>query len=785
MARSGSVGLAVLLVAATFTVAPAPHAAGVAPEAAEPAVAALVPQPVVVDRPADAEPWRLRGTTDVYAAAAARPVARRFARELATASGRDVRVTGRPSGADVVLDVDPRADYEVDGSVPEGERAEESYVLDVTARGVTLTARHPHGAFNGVQTLRQLLPPWIGSKHPVTTAWEVPAIHVEDAPRFSYRGVMLDVARSFQEVGAVKRYIDTLAGLKMSVLHLHLADDQGWRIEITNKGRAAGDTIDYRRLTGVSGRTAMDPQQGFRNELGRSGFYTQDEYREIVEYARDRFVTVVPEVDVPSHTNAALHAIPQLNTDRSLPASDPETGVVDWNGTGNVGYSALDEQHDPTYDFVRHVFAQLAEMTGGPYVHMGGDESHDMGHERYVDFVEQAVPAVREASGTGVMGWTEYAEAGLTQGPGYWEGSVVQYWVGSGDWVRDFVAKGGKAVVSAAGGSYIDQKYDPTTPIGLSWACSGDCDVPQYYGWDPTTTVEGGVPEEGVLGVEAPLWSETIRGEDQAFYLSLPRAAAVLETGWSNADRKDLAGFVERLGGLGPHLTVAGTNFYETRRVAWTPSAAGQEVRARRGLSAVHDVGLVAAPGTKVSADGAGLVPDRVTTDADPASDSTLTEPLTASLVCDGRDLPVTFVQEQARDSLHGAGVFTAQVRHAFTRATTCSLVPSSGEPVPVRVRLGSTADDRHTGASGRARIEVGGGRAVDTGSWVPFRISGFAPHEYVDLAVDGERVYSVRTDARGRFDRFALIPRGTDPGLREVTASQGARRATAAVRVR
>lgn len=750
----------------------------------EPVPAPLVPQPVVVDRPDQAAPYTLSPSTRVRAVGEARDVGVQLARLLRRSTGYPVPVTASDAENGIRIDVDENADYTVQGAAP----TEESYVLDVDEDGVDITARTAHGAFNAVQTLRQLLPAWVNAPRAVTTTWEVPAIHVEDAPRFAYRGVMLDVARSFQDVETVKRYIDTLAQLKMSVLHLHLADDQGWRIEITNKGRAAGDTIDYTRLTRVSGRTAMN-QQGHRAELGRTGYYTQHQYREIVDYARERFVTVVPEVDIPGHTNAALHAIPQLNTDRSLPAPNPETGVVDWNGTGRVGYSALDERHEPTYQFVRHVFRQLSEMTGGPYVHMGGDESHAMGHERYVDFVTRAVEDVKDASGVGVMGWTEYAEAGLQQGPGYWDGSVVQYWVGSGSWVRDFVAKGGKAVVSAAGGSYLDQKYDASTPIGLTWACSGDCDFPRYYSWDPTTTVSGGVPEDGVLGVEAPLWSETIRGEDQAFFLTLPRAAAVLETGWTPAARKDLDSFTDRLGALGGHLTAGGANYYESRRARWSATVAGTDVTARPDVYGTHEVGLIAAPGTKLSADADRIVPDRVTTDGDPASDSALTAPLTATLDCGAANLPVTFAQAQARDSLHAAGAYTARVAHAFAADTTCSLTPSVGDPIPVRVTVSPTAPvdggDDEEAPQGPPRLIVGSPeRPVQAGAWEPFELRGFEAGEYVEISVDGTFLYRLRTDERGRFDGFAVIPATTSAGVHVVTATQGERVASDEVRV-
>lgn len=737
---------------------------------------ALVPRPVVLQQDASKASFVLRPSLAVVADGAAAAVGSQLAAELREASGFRVPLRAHGGANAIHVTVDPVARYTVDGAAPTAE----SYVLDVNSDGVSITARTAHGAFNGVQSLRQLLPAWAESPTPVVTDWRVPATHIEDAPRFSYRGVMLDVARSFQDVDAVKRYIDTLSRMKMSVLHLHLADDQGWRIEITNDGKAAGDPIDYTKLHRESGATAMN-QQGHRGELGRTGYYTQKQYRDIVRYARDRFVTVVPEVDTPSHTNAALHAIPQLNTDRSLPAPDPRTGVVDWNGTGNVGYSALDERHDLTYTFVEHVFHQLAEMTGGPYVHMGGDESHAMGHTRYVDFITRAVPRIKAATGVGTMGWTEYAEAGLSQKPGFWDGSVVQYWVGSGDWVRDFVTKGGKAVVSAAGGSYLDQKYTKDTPIGLTWACGGTCDFQRYYDWDPTTTVSGGIPEAGVLGVEGPLWSETVRGDDQAEFLTLPRAAAILETGWTPKAHKDVADFGSRLARLGTRLTVAGTNFYESPGARWAATVAGTDATATSGVTARHALGLVAAPGTKLSEDGTAIVPDTVATDGDPASSSALTKPLTATAQCGDRVLPVTFTQRQARDSLHAAGLYTATVETAFTEDTTCVLTPNTGDPVSVRVRAVDAQDAGREAPAAAPTVEVP--RNVKAGTWVPLKLTGFAPG-YVDIRIDDKTLYTVRADASGRFDRHGVVPAATYDGTHTLSAVQGDRSARQTVSV-
>ncbi|MFD4422372.1 family 20 glycosylhydrolase [Agromyces sp. NPDC058484] len=755
------------------------------PEAAPAAVLPLVPKPLSVEQHTDAAPFTVSQNTAIVASGDAAGPAALLAEQLRQATGFAIPVEETSDGdGDIRLTVDVDADYPAGGAGQ--DVADEAYLLESTESGVVITGATGHGVFNGVQTLRQLLPVWAASETPTTTPLTVPAVEIGDAPRFGYRGVMIDVARSFQTVDEIKAQIDTLAGVKMNTLHLHLADDQGWRIEITNEGKAAGDPIDYSRLTDVSANTAMN-LHGYRGEIGRTGFYTQADYTEIVEYARDRFVQVVPEVDVPGHTNAALHAIPELNTARSLPARDPQTGVVGWNGTGNVGYSALDEQHELSYVFVEHVFSQLAELTGSDYVHIGGDESHAMGHTRYVDFVTEVVPRVREATGVGTIGWSEYAEAGLSQGAGYWNGSVVQYWIGSGDWVRDFVAKGGKAIVSAAGGAYLDQKYDSSTAIGLTWACSGSCDFDRYYNWDPTTTVAGGVAEAGVLGVEAPLWSETVRGGDQSEYLVLPRAIAVLETGWTAKDAKNVDDFTQRLGLLGKRLTVEDSNYYESARATWDASVSGSVLSARTGTEADWPVGSIAAPGTKVSADGATLTPDTVTSDGDQASRSALTAPVTAQLVCPSGTTPVAFTTEQVRDNLHGAALYTATASRAFTAAESCTLETSGGlvasTPVGVEVAADAALPAEPFSPTTDPELVINDGEAdLVAGDWTRVQLDGFEDRQYVELRIGSTPFATVRTGPAGAFDGYVPVPAATEAGAATVTAVEGTRTAEASV---
>ena len=365
---------------------------------------------------------------------------------------------------------------------------------------------------------------------------------------------MIDVARSFQTVEEIKTYIDALVQLKINTLHMHLTDDQAWRIVIDDPESNPSGLV-YSKLTEIGGTGGADVYGDSGEPLGTEpahrGYYTQAEYEQIVDYAKSRFVTIVPEVDGPGHTNAALASIAQLN---------PDGQTKPMNNTADVGYSTLDANSPVTYEFLQTVFSQLARMSPGPYLHIGGDEAHVTGRDNYLTYINTLAPMVTEMGKT-TIGWSEYAAADLPPG------SVVQYWAGSMAPVLDKVAEGSQVIMSPAGQSYLDQKYDASTPIGLSWACSGSCDFDRYYSWDP---VQNGLGEDDVLGVEGPLWSETVRGVDQAHFMAYPRLVSIAEIGWTPQTRRDLDDFRTRLATLGGRLTLQGTNFYASPRAPWT-----------------------------------------------------------------------------------------------------------------------------------------------------------------------------------------------------------------------
>jgi hexosaminidase len=283
----------------------------------------------------------------------------------------------------------------------------EGYRLDVTHGGVRLQAPTAAGLFHGVQTLRQLLPYKVEGRGVQPGPWTVPSVHIADHPRFAWRGAMLDVSRHFFTVDETKRYIDEISMYKINILHLHLSDDQGWRIAINSWPRLA----TYGGSTEVGG--------------GPGGYYTQKQYKDIVAYAAQHFITIVPEIDTPGHTNAALASYAELNCDGVAPPL--------YTGT-SVGFSSLCTKKPITYDFLDDVFREVAEQSPGQLLHLGGDEAHVTPHEDYVAFVPQAAALVNKHHKS-VMGWQEIADTPLPPG------SIAQYWAPTTPAHRDWPAR--------------------------------------------------------------------------------------------------------------------------------------------------------------------------------------------------------------------------------------------------------------------------------------------------------------------------------------------------------
>jgi len=409
----------------------------------------------------------------------------------------------------------------------DNELGDEGYQLEIDKNLITISAKSAAGCFNGIQTLLQTMPIKLntGEKLKIATGT------VRDFPEFAYRGAMLDVGRHFFNVEEVKQFIDFLATYKMNVLHLGLSNDQGWRIEIKS----------WPKLTEIGGSTEVGG--------GPGGFYTQEQYSEIVRYAMERNITIVPEIDMPGHTNAALASYAELNCNGK--ATELYTGI-------EVGFSTLCTDKEITYKFIDDVIRELAEITPGPYIHIGGDESHSTPLEDYIPFVNR-VQDIVVSHGKKVIGWDEIANATPIKG------ATIQFW----DNIKNTtmgLEKGAKVLISPASKAYLDMKYDSTTQLGLNWA--GYIEVDHGYSWNPTDLVPE-LTKDKILGVEAALWTETVSNIDEAEQLVFPRLPGYAEIGWTKPEDRNWDEYKLRLAQHGKRFEAKNINFYRSSLVPW------------------------------------------------------------------------------------------------------------------------------------------------------------------------------------------------------------------------
>ncbi|MGV9365052.1 family 20 glycosylhydrolase [Amycolatopsis sp. NPDC003731] len=497
--------------------------------AATPALQSIVPVPVSVT-PAAGVAFPLVSTTAIVTeagSAPARQVGDYLAGVLRPSTGFALPVSDAPASV-------PSGSIALLLSGAPASVGAQGYQLVSTASSVTVRATTADGLFAGVQTLRQLLPGRVESASAQPGPWSIPGATIVDYPRFAYRGAMLDVARHFHPVSTVKRYLDQLAQYKINHLHLHLADDQGWRIQIDS----------WPRLTTYGGSTQVGG--------GAGGYYTKAQYTDIVNYAASRHITIIPEIDMPGHVNAALASYAELNCNGVAPALRTDTAV---------GYSSLCISKDITYTFVADVLRELAALTPGPYLHIGGDEASATSQADYLTFMNKVLPLVA-ATGKSVIGWHDVAKATLpaSASPQFW-GTTT-----SDSGVSTAVSRGSKVILSPANKAYLDMKYNSSSPIGLSWA--GYIEVQDAYNWNPGAYLSG-VGESAVRGVESPLWTETVVKPADIDYLAFPRLAAHAELGWSPWSTHDWTAFRTRLGAQAPRWVAQGIGFYRSSQVAW------------------------------------------------------------------------------------------------------------------------------------------------------------------------------------------------------------------------
>jgi hexosaminidase len=521
---------------------------------------------------------------------------------------------------------------------------DEGYQLDVSGDGVRLEAVTPAGLFYGTQTLRQLLPPWIESPTVQPGPWRIFGVHITDNPRYEHRGVMLDIARHFQPPEVVKRLIDDASAYKLNVLHLHVSDDQGFRIAINGRPE----------LTTIGGRFSINNDPG--------GYWTQAEYLDVVRYAAQHFMTVIPEVDTPGHNNAIImsYAGPEANPVLPDVNCSNKTPPV-WNLTTAVGYSAMCPESPNTWAILTDIITQLTAMTPGPYYHLGGDEvpASLLSHDRYVGSVDQEAQIVK-AKGKIVVGWAEISQANFDQ-PGSPQ-AVAQFWNNgnpagaAGDSARRAVQKGMKVIMSPANHTYLDMRQFVGSPLGLGWA--GTLDVSHFYNWSGSTSDPGSyiparttggitlpaVTDADILGVEAPLWSETLQTADDIEFQAFPRLPATAEIGWSPRTHPDrnLASFEARLASHGTRWQLRDQNFYASPQVPWRVDVAAPDIST--------DQRTVGGAIASIAAPGAAL--DQMSATIDWG---------------DGTSSPATLSGTAATNKSIN-GIYTARASHAYAR---------------------------------------------------------------------------------------------------------------------
>ena len=492
-----------------------------------PVLYSVVPNPATIDV-SRADSFLVTPRTVVYVAADASPevdaigtyTANLIAPQFGDTAQRLAAGASAPDSS-IVLAIDSSRAQQLGG---------EGYELTVTKTQAHIVAAQPAGLFHGVQTLRQLLPVDVEHKASYTRRLILPVAHVVDVPRYEWRGAMLDVARHFLPAPDVKRFIDYLALYKFNRLHLHLADDQGWRIEIKS----------WPNLTAVGGQMAIGGAP--------AGFYTQEQYADIVAYAKSRYITIVPEIDMPGHSEAALVSYPQLSCGATPP--EPFTRV---GGSKNT----LCVSNDSVYTFVADVVREISSAAPTPYFHIGGDEVSSLTKEQYRGFIER-VEKIVDSIGPRMIGWGEIAPANIASR------TIVQHWNRDSSVIH--ARRGGMIIMSPGPHAYIDMKYDSTTSLGLKWA--GYINLHTAYDWDPATAVPD-VGPSSVLGVEAPLWAETLLTRQDYEYLAFPRLAAIAELGWSQPQQVNWDNFRRRMAAQGARLAAIGINFARVPGVDW------------------------------------------------------------------------------------------------------------------------------------------------------------------------------------------------------------------------
>lgn len=525
--------------------------------------AAIAQQPTVQIIPQPAEVVYGKGVftlnasaTIAFSQAEAKPVAEMLAQKINRPTGFALKAASAKTGS-IQLSLNEPAQEQLGA---------EGYLLEATPKGIVLRANTSAGLFYAMHTLLQLFPADIESAKPVQASWSVPVVRIVDYPRFGWRGIMLDVSRHFFSKEDVKTFIDQIARLKYNTFHWHLTDDNGWRVEIKSLPKLTEVGAWRVERAGHFGDRAR-PIPGEPATYG--GFYTQEDIREVVQYARERHVTIVPEIDVPGHSMAAIAAYPELSCAKDTSVRvDPGTPFSEWYGNGTFKMlvdNTLNPSDENVYVFLDKVFTELAGLFPSPYIHVGGDECYkgfwaaDPGCQalmkklniRHVEDLQgyfmNRVEKILQAKGKKLLGWDEILEGGISPG------ATVMSWRGVKGGI-EAAHLGHDVVMTPTTFAYLDynqgeQTVDPPIYAGLR--------VSKSYSFEP---VPDGVDTKHILGGQGNVWTEQIPNLRYLQYMTFPRAWALSEVYWSPKSAKNWEDFARRMETHFRRADIAGIN---------------------------------------------------------------------------------------------------------------------------------------------------------------------------------------------------------------------------------
>ncbi len=508
----------------------------------------IIPAPVSIEQTGDAFVLNKQGVIDVMAMDPSLRGQAEFVREMLARAGETVTMqegeTRKQGNRMVTLALNRE---------PDATLGQEGYELQIKENAITLTANEPGGIHNGIQTLRQLLPPGFESDPEKTMGTvSIPGCRVVDYPRFKWRGLMLDVSRHFFTVEEVKAYIDRMGQYKFNVFHWHLTDDEGWRIEIKSLPRLTEVGAWRVERHGRFGDGRPYPKPGEKATYG--GYYTQEQIREVVKYAAERNITIVPEIDLPGHSMAALAAYPELSVNQEPKFVNPGSTFAEWYGNGEFKMlieNTLNPADEKVYEFVDKVFTEVASLFPGQYIHMGGDECYhgyweeDPGVQQFMkkegiknsaelqSYFVRRVEKIISSKGKTMIGWDEIMEGGLA------EGAAVMSWRGMEHGI-EAAKMGHEVVMTPTTYCYLDYTQGDHSVENRIYA---DLLLEKVYRFEP---MPEGVDPALILGGQGNLWTEVIPELQFAFYMTYPRAFALSEIFWSPKGRRDWNDFITR-----------------------------------------------------------------------------------------------------------------------------------------------------------------------------------------------------------------------------------------------